>query len=446
MSAVPNPSLPADTANPVVSVPATTDVPTTVAPPATTEAATTAPPTTEATTAPTTEPTTAPTTEPTTAPTTAPTTTPPAAETPVTTPPVDATTQPTTAPTVPTTAPVGQDTIVITTSADGSTIFLTSTSIATPTTDVAAAPGTATPVASSSTSTGADASSAPSTGGGGSSGGLTGTTKIVVAVVVPIIGVALIAIVLLFLWKKRRRDKENSEMRRKEVEDYGYNPNSAPAAAVGGTSSNGDELPYEMAENTVGYRGWGSTRKASNMGSSMPSSVGTAQPMSPAFPEGVHHQDNYNGFPTSPTASNYPVGTAPSDGGMSNAPLITTPPGYRPESTDSSVVAAMTGPQTANNPGIRRGISNASSNYSVQSVSDQSDVGMPPGPYDSHYYGADGAYEDPHNYSARFDNGQDYTQYPPVIREVQARRNTQIETPTNTHFPQQGNSGIAQNF
>jgi len=233
-------------------------------------------------------------------------------------------------------------------------------------------------------------------------------------------------------------------MRRKEVEDYGYNPNSAPVAAVGGTSSNGDELPYEMAENTVGYRGWGSTRKALNMGS-MPSSVGTGQPLSPVFPENVHHQDNY-GFATSPTTSTYPGGTAPSDGGMSNAPLITTPPGYRPETADSSVVAAMTGPQTSNNPGIRRGISNASSNYSVQSTSDQSDVGIPQAPYDPHYYGADGGYEDAHNYSARFDNGQDYVQYPPVIREVQARRNTQIETPTNTHFPQQGNSGIAQNF
>jgi len=228
-------------------------------------------------------------------------------------------------------------------------------------------------------------------------------------------------------------------MRRKEVEDYGYNPNSAPVIAVGGTSSNGDELPYEMAENTVGYRGWGSTRKAANMGPSMsPPNVGNAQPISPVYPEGMQHQDNYGGFATSPTA--------PSDGGLSNAPLITTPPGYRPEAEDSSVIATMTGPTSGNpgNPGIRRGISNASSNYSVQSASDQSDNGMPPGPYD--FYGANGSYEDANNYSARFDSGPEYTQYPPVIREVQARRNTQIETPTNTHFPQQGNSGIAQNF
>ena len=32
----------------------------------------------------------------------------------------------------------------------------------------------------------------------------------------------------------------------------------------------------------------------------------------------------------------------------------------------------------------------------------------------------------------------------PVIRDVQARRNTRIENPSV--FPQQGNSGIAQNF
>lgn len=33
---------------------------------------------------------------------------------------------------------------------------------------------------------------------------------------------------------------------------------------------------------------------------------------------------------------------------------------------------------------------------------------------------------------------------PPVIRDVQARRNTRIESPSV--FPQQGNAGIAQNF
>lgn len=274
-----------------------------------------------------------------------------------------------------------------------------------------------------------------------------------VAVVVPIVGVALIAIALLFLWKKRRRDRENSEMRRKEVEDYGFNPNSPPIAG-GATSSNGDEGPYEMQEGSVGYRGWGSTRKTSNMGSTaVPSSVGTAQPLSPVgmvFPEGAYDNGNgYAGVATSPTTATFPIGNAPSEGGMSNAPLINSSPGARPATADSAIVAAMTATQGPIGPdnGIHRGISNASSNYSTATHSDQSDIGIPAGRYEAPYYGVDGGYDDVHNYSGRYDDGHNYQPYPPpVIREVQARRNTQIETPTNTHFPQQGNSGIAQNF
>ncbi|RPB28531.1 hypothetical protein L211DRAFT_833506 [Terfezia boudieri ATCC MYA-4762] len=50
-----------------------------------------------------------------------------------------------------------------------------------------------------------------------------------------------------------------------------------------------------------------------------------------------------------------------------------------------------------------------------------------------------------------FSNGpnmyyDDTSNPPPVIRDVQARRNTRIETPTSAHFPQQGSSGIAQNL
>jgi LPXTG-motif cell wall-anchored protein len=285
---------------------------------------------------------------------------------------------------------------------------------------------------------------------------LTGTTKVVVAVIVPIIGVALIAIALLFFWKKRRRDRENSEMRRKEVEDYGFNPNSPPNAG-GANSSNGDDAPYEMQEGSVGYRGWGSTGKTSNMGSTgVPSSVGTAQPLSPVglvFPESTYDNGNgYTGVPTSPNTATFHVKTPPSDGGMSSAPLINNNlSGARPGTADSAVIAAITalqGPAAPDNrqDGIHRGISNASSNYSTATHSDQSDIGMPSGHYDTPYYG-DGGYDDAHNYSGRYDDGHNYQQYPPpVIREVQARRNTQIETPPTTHFPQQGNSGIAQNF
>jgi len=280
---------------------------------------------------------------------------------------------------------------------------------------------------------------------------LHGTSKVVVAVVVPLIGVALIALLAVFFWRKRNQGRANEDARRKEVEEYGYNPNSDMTGGTGSGgagSSNGEEMIENDGE---GYRGWGSTnggRKSSNLASS----TGTAVPLSPGgigFSDGGYSHDggyahgggNGNGLPISPSASTFPTGTATStDGDNSNAPLI-----HRPES-GASVIGAMTGPlASSNNGGIHRGPSNASSNYSAMSHSDGSDGGMPPTQYDAQYYGADG-YE---NYS-----GPPYQQYgdngghqpPPLIRDVSARRNTRIETPTNQHFPQQGNSGIAQNF
>ncbi|KAI5840651.1 hypothetical protein DFP73DRAFT_168388 [Morchella snyderi] len=301
-------------------------------------------------------------------------------------------------------------------------------------------------------------------------GGLNGTGKVVVAVIVPIIGVAFVAILVLFLWKRRQKTRADAEARRKEVEEYGYNPNdphggAASAAAgvgVARSNSNGEETLYEMTESDgAGYRGWGSTnggRKASNMGSS----VGTSVPMSPvgmAFSDGGFTQqqqqqqniigpvpDGYTGVATSPSTSTFPAGNSPSVDG-SNAPLIH---GSRPLTADSSVIGAMNGPAAAENPGgIHRGISNASSNYSAMTQSDQSDIGQPISHHDAQYYGVDDGYEDAY-YSSRNpahpysgDNGYGPA---PVIRDVSARRNTRIETPTSTHFPQQGNSGIAQNF
>lgn len=337
---------------------------------------------------------------------------------------------------------------MVTQSKSGSVVTVISTSVLStiPDAQPTTTPGQAALTSSSASATPNASNSASSDNG--SNSGMNGTAKVVIAVVVPIIGVALIAIALLFFWKKRRRDKENTEKSRKEVEEYGYNPNSSPTGMLGGggTSSNGEDGTYDMVEDSVGYRGWGSTnggRKVSNLSSS----VGTSQPLSPvglAFIEG-NYQENGNGYGGVPTSP----GAAPSmDGNMSNAPLITTPPGNRPGTADSNVVVAMTGTlPSGNTGGIHRGISNASSNYSTMTHSDQSDNGIPPAHYDVQHYGVDGGYDDGHNYSGPY---QQYPEAaygsPPVIREVQARRNTQIETPTNTHFPQQGNSGIAQNF
>lgn len=289
---------------------------------------------------------------------------------------------------------------------------------------------------------------------------MTGTTRVVIAVVVPIFGVALIAIALLFMWKRRQRTKSNAEARRKEVEEYGYNPNNDPhggvaAAGVGAArSSSNEETVYEMTEsNATGYRGWGSTnggRKVPNIGSS----VGTSGGM--GFSDGGFPQqqgnvlcsgpDGYTGIATSPSASTFPTANSPSVDG-SNAPLIH---GNRPATADSSVIGAMNGPVSADNSGgIHRGISNASSNYSAMTQSDQSDLGQPLSTHDAQYYGVDDGYEEAY-YSSRNPTHPypgDHGYGPaPVIRDVSARRNTRIETPTDTHFPQQGNSGIAQNF
>jgi hypothetical protein len=258
--------------------------------------------------------------------------------------------------------------------------------------------------------------------------------------VVPIIGVALIAIGLLFLWKQRQKRKADAEARRKEVEEYGYNPNQNPhggaiAGAAAARGIDGEPGQYEMAESeATGYRGWGSTnggRKLSGMGSSVATSQQPLSPVGMGFSEGGYNRplegpDGYAGVATSPSASNFPA--------------------------DSSVIGAMNGPQTADNSeGIHRGISNASSNYSAVTHSTKSDRGQPLSHHDAQYYGADAVYDDgyyysnhpPHQYSDDAGSAQ-----VPVIRDVQARRNTRIETPTNTHFPQQGNtgSGIAQNF
>ncbi|CAZ79237.1 unnamed protein product [Tuber melanosporum] len=364
------------------------------------------------------------------------------------------------------------DTIITTASASSrrvTTTVITSTSVPSATASAPhskiSRPSSTGSLTSSSSSASDTSPTAAVTGGGRSGGGLNGTTRVVVAVVVPIIGVALIAIGLLFLWKQRQKRKADAEARRKEVEEYGYNPNQNPhggaiAGAAAARGIDGEPGQYEMAESeATGYRGWGSTnggRKLSGMGSSVATSQQPLSPVGMGFSEGGYNRplegpDGYAGVATSPSASNFPAGNTPSTDGHSLAPLINCR-GNPPSTADSSVIGAMNGPQTADNSeGIHRGISNASSNYSAVTHSTKSDRGQPLSHHDAQYYGADAVYDDgyyysnhpPHQYSDDAGSAQ-----VPVIRDVQARRNTRIETPTNTHFPQQGNtgSGIAQNF
>ena len=234
------------------------------------------------------------------------------------------------------------------------------------------------------------------------------------AVVVPVVSVALIVLALLFLWRRRKQQENAKELRRKEVEEYGFNPNNDPTVpAVGVSSPNGDA--QEMGESEgAGYRGWGATSSARK-----PS--------------------------TNISSGNGPVGVAYSEPGNQASELASEPdhgpvsPGIS-QTTDNDHVGALgAGPATGDRE-IHRGVSNASSRYSAAARSDGS--GDAPIPVGSH--GADGAYYDDANYHAGPYGDGSYASGQPVIRDVSARRNTQIQN--SGVVPQQGNAGIAQNF
>lgn len=233
--------------------------------------------------------------------------------------------------------------------------------------------------------------------------------------VVPIAAVALLVLAAIYLWRKRKQRKEAEEQRRKEVEDYGYNPNADPAipdvAAAGG--------PFEMKEDgSSGYRGWGSTTLAGSTGrkASTTMSGGAA---------GAAYSDA-----TSPTRGNI------SDT-RSGEPLMHD----GSQSPEGEILGAM-GPSAAGNRGdVHRGPSNASSSYSAAARSD----GSGEGGVGVAYGGGPGYYDQYGNSNPYSDGRQGPTELgaQPIIRDVTARRNTQIENPA--HYPQQ-TAGISQNF
>lgn len=217
----------------------------------------------------------------------------------------------------------------------------------------------------------------------------------------------------------QRKDAE--ELRRKEVEEYGYNPNNDPTLpAVGSASGDG---PFEMREDgSTGYRGWGTTAVASSGRKASTTLSGpSAGGIGMAYSEG-----------TSPTHG--PVSDTRSDNPLMDG---------RPLSTEAEALGAMGPAVSGNRSGdINRGPSNASSSYSAANRSDGSgEAGLGGGQYYNNQYdtgnpyGGEAAYGNPPGRAEM--SGQ------PVIRDVQARRNTRIENPS--HFPQQS-AGIAQNF
>ena len=253
------------------------------------------------------------------------------------------------------------------------------------------------------------------------------------AVVVPVAAVALIVLALLFWWRKRKQRKDAEELRRKEVEEYGFNPNEDPTLpAIGGASNNEDE-PSEMTQTDgAGYRGWGTTstnRKASTTLSSG-NGIGIARSGSGSDPGGYH-----SGSPPGGTAHNSDV--------QSNDPLVND----RPMSGDSETIGDLgAAPAAGGNrqDPLHRGPSNASSAYSGAHRSDTSGEGMIPGGAPGQQYYNDGMfYDEGMPQQGPYGDGT-YAGGQPVIRDVQARRNTRIENPSV--LPPQGNAGIAQNF
>ena len=230
---------------------------------------------------------------------------------------------------------------------------------------------------------------------------------------VPVVVVALLLLAGIFLWRKRKQRKTAEEARRKEVEEYGFNPNDDPTLPAVGVAT-------EMAEDQSGYRGWGNTATSSNRKASTTLTSGMTYSDSNSNPGGY-------ASPGSPTH-------AYSDA-HSGDPLVNG----RRETMDSDGIGALgNGPAAQAQNGVHRGPSNASSSYSAADRSDNSgDYPIPVNnPHD--YYDNNGYYQ-----AGPYDNGYGAGQQP-VIRDVSARRNTRIENPSV--FPQQGNSGIAQNF
>ncbi|KAF4766666.1 hypothetical protein N7455_005841 [Penicillium solitum] len=268
--------------------------------------------------------------------------------------------------------------------------------------------------ASSTTSSSATDSAALATStSAASSGGLSPSGTIAVAVVVPVVSVALIILALLFFWRKRKANKAAEEERRKEVEEYGFNPNNDPTLpGIGGAV-----LPKD--DQSSGYRGWGTTSAGRKASTNLSSGMGGLA-MSEGSGPGYHH------------------GATPSEG------TVQYSDGTRPDSGEIVEPIGVLGaaPVAANNRNgdIHRGPSNASSAYSAANRSDASEESHMSAVHPSAgYYGENPYYGDMNTHGAY--GGDDYQ---PVIRDVQARRNTRIENPGV--YPRQGNAGIAQNF
>jgi LPXTG-motif cell wall-anchored protein len=257
--------------------------------------------------------------------------------------------------------------------------------------------------------------------GSGGSKGLDTGAKTAIAVVIPVVGIALILLAALFFWRKRKAKKVAEEQRRKEVEDYGFNPNNDPTLPAVGSEAGGPEM---SEDHSSGYRGWGAATASHRKGSTTMS--------------GGHTQGQLSETGSNPFTGSSPSGTNP------DAPMMRDTMSSDELGALGAAPVAGTAAAAGN---MRRGPSNASSRYSNGAHSDGSgpeEPGTQGGagqPYDYGYgqsgpYGQTGPYGDGSYGGA----GSDM----PIVRDVSARRNTRIQQASGPY--QQGNSGIAQNF
>ncbi|KAK4166086.1 transmembrane alpha-helix domain-protein [Cladorrhinum sp. PSN259] len=279
----------------------------------------------------------------------------------------------------------------------GSTVILTETRTRN-------APTNNNPTLSGSAPTGSSTSAHDGTDPGkAGSGGLSNGGKIAIAVVVPIAAIAILVLLGIFFWRKRKQRKDAEEQRRKEVEDYGYNPNADPT------------IPTVAMSGGDGYRGWGSTTLA---GSTAGRKTSTTMSGGAAYSDAAS--------PTRGTVSDT----------RSGEPLMG---GDVPPSPEGEILGVM-GPSASNNRGdVHRGPSNASSSYSAAARSD----GSGDGPIGVAYGGPNAYYDQYGGGNPYSDNRPVEGGGQPIIRDVAARRNTRIESPAQYN---QQTAGISQNF
>lgn len=270
--------------------------------------------------------------------------------------------------------------------------------------------------AAASSSAAALANDGSNNNNGGGSKGLDTGAKTAIAVVIPVVGIALILLAALFFWRKRKAKKIAEEQRRKEVEDYGFNPNNDPTLPAVGSEAGGPEM---SEDHSSGYRGWGAATASHRKGSTTMS--------------GGHTQGQLSETGSNPFTGSSPSGTTAAE----------TPHMRDTMSSDElgALGAAPVAGTAAAAGNMRRGPSNASSRYSNGAHSDGSgpEDHMTRGGAGQSYdygYGQAGPYGDGSYGGAASDM--------PIVRDVSARRNTRIQQASGPY--QQGNSGIAQNF